>query len=195
MKKRKAVIATENQGKLQEYEMLLEPLGFELFTMSDFDVAPIVETGNTFRDNALIKAKALRNVVGEMIIADDSGLEVDALGKKPGIHSKRFSDDATDESNNTLLLKRMENERDRRARFVTVIVLLDKDGSTRFFEGYLDGYIHTQREGDNGFGYDPLFIPAGYTKTLAELNTSEKNRISHRANALKKVVRFLEMQD
>ena len=188
----KIVIASSNKGKLKEYESLLKPLGFEIFSLFDFPDLNIIESGTTFSENALLKAKALKKRTNELVLADDSGLEVTALNNRPGVYSKRFSKEGTDHANNLKLLDVMEKEADRSARFITVIVLLDKDHREHYFKGILEGYIHTKTEGNNGFGYDPLFIPAGYHQTLAELDITVKNKISHRAKALRKVLDYLQ---
>lgn len=187
----KIILATANKGKLKEYENLLKPLKYEVFSLFDFPDLTIIESGTTFEENALLKAKTLRKRTSEIILADDSGLEVAALNKLPGVYSKRFSKEGTDDANNHKLLEVMQTKTDRSARFVTVIVLLDKDNQEHYFKGILEGYIHTTMEGTNGFGYDPLFIPAGYHQTLAELDLSIKNKISHRAKALKQVLEYL----
>ena len=187
------MIASKNKGKLKEYEAMLKPLKFELFSLFDFPELNIIESGATFEENALLKAKSLRRKTKEMIIADDSGLEVEALNNKPGVFSKRFSKEGTDEANNAKLLKLMENEISRKARFVSVIVLLKSDGEVHYFKGVLEGYIHTVSIGEQGFGYDPIFLPSGYTQTLAELDLSVKNKISHRAKAFKKVLDYLKL--
>jgi len=189
---KKLFIATKNMGKMAEYERLLEPLGFELFSLADLDIGEIEETEDTFEGNARIKARAVRALTKEMILADDSGLMVDALDGKPGIHSKRFSKEATDEANNQRLLKTMENESERSAKFVAVICLYLKNGEMRMFRGECHGYIHTACEGTNGFGYDPLFIPLNYTNTLAELGPEVKNKISHRKKAIDKLLSYIE---
>lgn len=188
---KKIAVATANLGKLQEYEKMLEPLGFEVFSLRDFQIDEIEETGDTFLKNALIKAHALKRHTREMVIADDSGLEVAHLNNQPGVFSKRFSKEATDQANNALMLEKMQDAYHRDAKFVCVIVLIDKEGHMESFRGELHGYIHTALEGEEGFGYDPLFIPVGYTKTLAELGLSEKNKISHRFKALNKVIDYL----
>ncbi|MFH5882109.1 RdgB/HAM1 family non-canonical purine NTP pyrophosphatase [Liberiplasma polymorphum] len=188
---KKIIIATKNKGKLLEYEKILQPLGFEVFSLFDFDLEEIQETGDTFLKNALLKAHAVRKHTTEMVLADDSGLEVAALNNAPGVHSKRYSNEGTDLANNLKMLETMKHEYNRQAKFVTMIVLIDKSGHIESFKGELHGYIHTALEGDEGFGYDPLFIPVGYTKTLAELGFDAKNKISHRARALQKVVDYL----
>ncbi|MFP4286645.1 MAG: RdgB/HAM1 family non-canonical purine NTP pyrophosphatase [Candidatus Izemoplasmataceae bacterium] len=188
---KKIVVATANLGKLEEYEKMLEPLGFEVFSLRDFHMDDIEETGDTFLKNALIKAHALKRHTREMVIADDSGLEVAYLNNKPGVYSKRFSPEGTDLANNLLMLEQMKSAYHRDAKFVCVIVLIDKEGHMESFKGELHGYIHTALEGEEGFGYDPIFIPVGYTKTLAELGINEKNKMSHRSKALHKMIDYL----
>ncbi len=182
------VVATKNKHKLREYEDILVPHGFDVFSLFDFPLDEPEETGRDFLENALIKARALRRATKEPVIADDSGLEVFALDARPGVMSKRYAKEGSDRANNEKLLAEMQHHHDRRARFVTVIALLEKDGTHRFFSGELHGYIHTETAGETGFGYDPLFIPVGHTRTLAELGSRMKNKISHRARALQKLL-------
>ena len=189
---RKIVIATHNEHKLREYQVMFEHLKFEVFSLNDFPCDAIPETEETFFDNAKLKAKAVKNETDYMVLADDSGLIVEALDGLPGVHSKRFSETETDAANNEKLLDLMRNEYDRSARFVTAVCVIDEDGTTHRFEGELHGYIHTACVGEEGFGYDPLFIPVGYTKTLAELGMDVKNKISHRARCLQKVIDYLD---
>ncbi len=186
------VLATQNANKIDEIAPHLEYLHYTVDTLADFagDVV-IKEKGSTLEENALLKARALRTHTSAMVLADDSGLEVDALGGKPGVMSKRFSNEGTDDANNRLLLEKMANERNRRATFKTVMALIEEDGSEHIFEGTLPGYIHTALEGEEGFGYDPLFIPVGYSKTLAALGMDVKNTISHRRKCLERVLQFL----
>ncbi len=191
---KKIIIATRNPDKLQEYQSMFEHLKFELFSLADFDMPDVEETADNFFDNAVLKAKAVRRVARECVLADDSGLEVNALNGLPGVKSKRFSEAGTDRANNEKLLKLMENEVERQARFVTTICLIEKNGDIKRFEGELHGYIHTACEGENGFGYDPLFIPVGYTKTLAELDSEIKNKMSHRARCFQQVVDHFESE-
>lgn len=191
---KKMVIATRNKGKLAEYEYMLQPLGYELFSMFDFPVPEVIETGKTFLENARLKAEAMRQHTREMILAEDSGLIVDALGGAPGVYSSRYSKAGTDIGNNEKLLAELASHHDRRARFVAVIVLIQASGEMRVFQGELPGYIHTECSGELGFGYDPLFIPIGHTETLAELGPNTKNRLSHRARALRQLLDYLQAE-
>ena len=188
------VIATKNPNKVTEMTNLLEPLGYEVKTLYDYpEIGPIEETGDTFKENALIKAKTLAQHTGTMCIADDSGLEVFALDKAPGVYSARYAgDNATYDNNNKKLLKEMKRKTDRKARFVTVICLYEEGQEPLFFESTLNGEIAKEFKGLNGFGYDPLFIVKGTDKHLAEYSLQEKNEFSHRAKALKKLIDYLK---
>lgn len=195
---KKIFVATRNEGKVKEIRSYLAPMGYEIFSLIDVPEFPeIEETGSTFEENALIKAKALFNLVKIPVIADDSGLEVDLLDSRPGVYSARFSgDDATDERNNSKLLEELGDSglNERTAIFRCVIALYD-GLSVRYFEGTCEGNIAFQFKGTNGFGYDPLFVPRGYTQTFAELDVKIKNRISHRGKALQSLVKYLELEN
>ncbi|MCD7960200.1 MAG: XTP/dITP diphosphatase [Ruminococcus sp.] len=190
----KIVVASNNAGKLREIRSILEPFGFE--TLSQKQVGyelDVEETGTTFQENAAIKAQAVFDALHCAVIADDSGLVVDALDGAPGIYSHRFAGaDATDaQRNNKLLemLKDMPTEK-RMARFICAICYMDENGKQHFFEGKCEGIIGTQLRGENGFGYDPLFYVGG--KSMAEYSTAEKNQMSHRAEALRQLEKYLE---
>ncbi len=188
------VIATHNAHKLDEYRLLLEPLKIEVYSLADFHIDEIKETGETFAHNARLKARAVKKHTDMLVLADDSGLEVEALHGLPGVHSKRYSAAATDQANNAKLLQAMSQATNRAARFVAVVCLIDEAGEEHLFEGELHGYIHTAEAGNGGFGYDPVFIPVGHTATLAELGMATKNKLSHRARVLRKVLHFLEQR-
>lgn len=195
-KKLKLLLATHNQGKVQELEGLLTDLPVELFSLSDYpDLPNVVEDGVTFKENAVLKAETICNLTGEMVLADDSGLEVDYLDGRPGVYSARFAGEkASDAENNDLLLKLMQSvpaER-RGARFTCVIALARPGQPTRTVEGHCPGRIATAPAGDKGFGYDPLFIPAGEKQTFAQLDRETKNRISHRGRALEQAREILK---
>jgi len=195
---KKVFIATKNTGKVKQLRSFLVPMGYEIFSLIDAPEFPeIKETGTTFEENALIKAKALYDVVKIPVLADDSGLEVDLLQGRPGVLSARFSGEgATDEKNNAKLLKELGDSvlSERTARFRCIIALYD-GLSARYFEGTCEGNIGFQLKGANGFGYDPLFVPGGYTQTFAELGVEIKNRVSHRGKALQSLVKFLELEN
>ena len=155
----------------------------------------IEETADTFQDNALLKAKHVYNKYNKNCFADDSGLEVEALNNEPGVFSARYAGvPKSDEKNTGKLLKNLEGIENRKARFRTVIALI-LDGKEYLFEGIIEGTIAQQPIGTNGFGYDPVFIPAGYTKTFAQMTAEEKNQISHRAIAVSKMNEFLKAQN
>lgn len=189
MNNMKIVAATGNKHKIEEIESITKKFGMNVITKAEAGVGDleVEETGTTFEENSLIKAEAIMKATGMPAIADDSGLEADALNGAPGIYSARFSGEgATDESNNAKLLKLMENipDDERSARFVSVVTLCFPDGTVVAARGECPGTLRRSPRGDGGFGYDPLFVPVGYDKTYAEISAEEKNIISHRAKAL-----------
>lgn len=190
----KMIAATNNKHKLEEIRAILKELKIEIISLAEegLDIE-IEENGNTFRENALIKARGINCITGKAVIADDSGLEVEALFGEPGVRSARYSGETgpdKDQKNNEKLLEAMENipKSRRTARFCSTIAAVFPDGKEIVAEGFVYGKIGYQEAGENGFGYDPLFIVDGYGKTMAELSAEEKNRISHRANALNQFV-------
>ena len=189
MNNMKIVAATGNKHKIEEIESITKKFGMNVITKAEagVDDLEVEETGTTFEENSLIKAEAIMKATGMPAIADDSGLEADALNGAPGVYSARFSGEgATDESNNAKLLKLMENipDDERSARFVSVVTLCFPDGTVVAARGECPGTLRRSPRGDGGFGYDPLFVPVGYDKTYAEISAEEKNIISHRAKAL-----------
>ena len=187
---REFVLASANPGKLKEMRALLTAGGISMRPQSDFDLSDIEETGLSFVENAIIKARAVSTASGMPAIADDSGLEVDALDGEPGVRSARFAGaHGDDQANNALLLERLANipETQRTARFRCVIVALahPADPAPIICEGVWEGLIAGCARGDGGFGYDPLFLPRGMSVTAAELEAREKNCLSHRAQALR----------
>lgn len=189
------IVATRNQGKLKEIRALLAPLDIVVRGVAEFPELPeVVEDGLTFAANAEKKAATIARLTGRLTLADDSGLEVAALGNAPGIHSARYAGaDADDAANNRKLLAAMAAipPGQRVAAFVCVMALCAPDGSCRTFAGRLCGEIILEERGTDGFGYDPLFVVAGSERTLAEIPLDEKNRISHRAQALAQVAAVL----
>ena len=187
------VVATKNRHKIIEFKAMLEPLGYTILSLYDFDEFPeIIEDKDTFRGNAQKKAQELREYLQKTVIADDSGLEVEALNNEPGVYSARYAgEDVTYDDNNKLLLKNLENIENRKARFVTCMCYFDISGEVLFFEDYLHGSIAKEYKGTNGFGYDPIFIPDGDSKHLAEYSLEEKNKISHRGKAFRKLVDYI----
>ena len=193
---KKLVIASGNKGKLLEMSALLAPLEFEVHTQSEFNVSDVPETGTTFVENAIIKARHAAECTGLPAIADDSGIEVDALGGAPGVYSARFSaPDASDEKNNALLIEKLRDvpEDQRTARYRSVIVYMRhaKDPSPVICEGSWEGQIVLEPQGDGGFGYDPYFYLADCGCTSAELPADKKNTLSHRGKALRELVEKL----
>ena len=180
------VLATRNPGKVAELRARLEGLSVALVSAADVDGAPEVdEDRDTLRGNAEKKARALHAHTGRPALADDTGLEVDALGGAPGVRSARFAGpDADDAANRAHLLRHLENADDRSARFRTVLAFTD-GADTHFFDGVCEGTITRDERGDGGFGYDSLFVPAdGDGRTFAQMDKTEKNAISHRGRAL-----------
>jgi XTP/dITP diphosphohydrolase len=187
---RDVLVATTNRGKLREYEELLAGLPLRLRFVQDLADPPAEppEDADTFVENAIAKARDYARDSGLLTIADDSGLEVAALDGAPGVRTKRyFGDGIADAERNRRLLERMRDVRDRSARFVCVTALAWPDGRVETFEGVCDGRIAKAPAGTNGFGYDPVFQPAGYDRTMAELPSEVKNRISHRGRAAAKL--------
>ena len=197
MKEECFVLASHNKAKLIEMRDILGQLGIRVISQAEagVDVEP-EETGLTFEENAVIKARAVMEASGFPAVADDSGLMVDALGGAPGVYSARYGGghDRTDADRNTLLLKNLENEEHRSAKFVSVIAVAWPDGRVLTARGEVHGEIAREERGSNGFGYDPLFrLPDG--RHMAELSSEEKNSISHRGNALRELKRILTELD
>lgn len=187
----KLVFATNNAHKLQEVAAMLGS-EYELLSLSDIGCSEdIPETADTFSGNALQKARFVREHYGYDCFADDTGLEVTALGGDPGVRSARYAGNHDSEANMTKLLAALDGKEDRSAQFRTVIALL-LNGEEHLFEGIVTGHISEQRQGDGGFGYDPIFVPDGYTESFAELGMDVKNSISHRGRAVRKLVEFLK---
>ncbi|MES2822271.1 MAG: RdgB/HAM1 family non-canonical purine NTP pyrophosphatase [Pseudomonadota bacterium] len=189
----KIVIASNNAGKLWEFQHLLSGCGFELLPQSDFKVKDADETGSTFAENAIIKARHACALTGLPAIADDSGIEVDALNGRPGVYSARYSGPgASDADNNTKLLTELANVSmgKRTARYQAVLAYMRHadDPTPILCHGSWEGVILTEARGNNGFGYDPLFYIPSHNCTAAELEKAEKNRISHRGLAMSKLL-------
>lgn len=190
--KKKLVFATNNAHKLTEVRAMVGE-DFEILSLNDIGChADIPETADTLQGNAVMKARFVRDNYGLDCFADDSGLEVEALGGAPGVHSARYATDGHDHrANIAKLLREMDGQGDRQARFRTVIALMT-DAGTLCFEGEMRGEIMTEEHGTNGFGYDPVFRPEGHEETFAEMTDDEKNAISHRARAVAKLVAHLK---
>ncbi len=183
---RPIVLATRNEGKIREFRRILADFPIEIKSLGDFGPIPdVVEDGETFEDNAVIKARHTARILGLPAIADDSGLEVAALGGAPGIKSARYAGEAADDRGKNLkLLNALEGIEDRKARFVCVLAIAVPRGPALIYEGICEGAIALEMKGGNGFGYDPVFYFPPLGKTFAELSADEKNRVSHRGKAL-----------
>lgn len=189
---KKLVFATNNAHKLEEIRAILGDK-VEILSLNDIDChADIPETADTLQGNAALKAQYIYENYGLDCFADDTGLEVEALNGAPGIYSARYADGEghDSEANMKKLLSEMQDKENRKARFRTVICLIE-DGKEHFFEGIVNGSIIRERKGGAGFGYDPVFMPDGYSETFAEMGNDEKNKISHRARAVQKLCEYL----
>lgn len=185
MTSRTIIVASNNEHKMREIKKILS--GFVIKKASEVvENFAVEETGESFCENAYLKAKALSKYTDDIVLADDSGLEVFALNNEPGIFSSRYSKEGTDESNLDKLLKNLDHIRDRRARFVCCMVSI-VNGEIIQKVGYVYGSIIDKPKGENGFGYDPVFVPEGYNKTFAEMSAEYKNGLSHRRDALEKI--------
>lgn len=183
------VFATNNQKKLKEIKQILEPIGVKVNSLSDLNIdVDIEETGETFEENALIKARAIHELTGKTVLADDSGLEVFYLDNAPGVYSARFLGEDTEYTvKNQYIIDKLEsaNEDERGARFVTVIACVYRGGEEFVVRGEVNGVIAKEQQGVNGFGYDPIFFVESIGKTFANMSDDEKNSISHRGIALR----------
>jgi len=186
------IIATKNAGKVKEFQKLFSEKAITIKSLLDFKNCPdIEENGETFVENAVIKAKAIAHYFNKVAIADDSGLAIDALDGKPGVYSARYAgEQKNDQDNMEKVLRELEGVpfAERTARFHCALAVAFPDGRTKVVEGTCEGYISEEPKGTHGFGYDPIFYVPDKEKTMAELSGEEKNEISHRANALKKLL-------
>lgn len=187
------LVASSNQRKRKELISMLKPMGIKVVTPEGLGGIPeIKETGKTFEENATLKAVQIAKLKKIHVFADDSGLEVEALDNRPGVLSARYAGpNASDRDRIKKLLSEMEGKTNRKARFVSVVAIADPNGEVKTFRGEVRGQIINEPRGSFGFGYDPIFVPDGYTKTFAELPEELKNQISHRANAIKLACKFL----
>lgn len=196
---RRLIFATGNEHKMVEIREILGELPVEILSMKDVGIkADIVENGNTFEENALIKAKEVCKLAGEMVLADDSGLEIDYLNGEPGIYSARYmGEDTSYRIKNQNLIDRLEGVPDekRTARFVCAIAAAFPDGRSFVVRGTIEGIIGYEERGTNGFGYDPIFYLPERGESTAEIPPEEKNSISHRGNALRKMKELLEREE
>lgn len=194
------IAASKNQHKIKEIEAITSQFGMEIIPRDKAGIpdVDIEEDGTTFEENSYKKAFGIMKLCGEITIADDSGLEVDCLDGAPGVYSARFAgEDGNDQANNDKLKKLLKDVpyEKRTGRFVSVITMVYPDGTYLTARGQVEGHIVLEERGPNGFGYDPLFIPEGYDITFGEFDPEEKNKISHRSNALKELKRQLEQKN
>ena len=191
MKKHRIVFATGNAGKKKEIRQIMADLGCEVVSMKEAGANPeIVENGTSFAENAEIKARAVWNCTGDIVLADDSGLVVDYIGGEPGIYSARYmGEDTSYDIKNANLLERLEGvpKEKRTARFVCAVAAVFPDGSEKVVRGTIEGYIGDEPQGENGFGYDPIFYVDAYGCSTAAMSREQKNAISHRGNALRRM--------
>lgn len=189
----KLVIASNNKGKIKEYKQLLEPFGYDVISQSEAGInIEVEETGTTFAENSALKARAIRKIADVCaVLADDSGLEIDALNGEPGVYSARYGGLKTDEDRNSLVLEKMKDVPDekRTARFVCTIHFIKENGEEIAVSGKVEGKIGYEPLGENGFGYDPIFMYGD--KSFAQVSADIKNSVSHRANALKMLIERL----
>lgn len=191
------VAASRNQHKISEIEAITQKFGMHIISRDDAGIPDfeIEEDGETFEENSFKKANEIMKICGKITIADDSGLMVEYLGGAPGVYSARFAgEDGNDAKNNEKLLNLLEGVpyKERKAKFVSVITMVFPDGTYLSARGECEGHILESPEGENGFGYDPLFVPDGYQRTFAQLLPEEKNQISHRAKALEELEKLLK---
>ncbi|MRH42939.1 XTP/dITP diphosphatase [Aquibacillus halophilus] len=192
------LIATKNEGKIKDFRQLFSKYGIEILSLLDLDFnQDIEETGTTFEENAAIKAETIAKQFQIPVLADDSGLEIDALDGRPGIYSARYAGEKKDDQANLhKVLKELKGipNKDRTARFVCVLALARPNIQTIFKKGTCEGIIGGSPVGENGFGYDPIFYPLGHSATMAQMTHKEKNEISHRSNAIKQLDDWLSLE-
>ena len=194
----KLILATQNENKIIELKRLLtEYPQYEVLSLSDLNIIDdIEETGTTFESNARLKAQYIYNLIGYACLADDSGIEIEALNNEPGVYSARYLGEQTSyELKNRNILDRLINQKNRKARFVSVVCLILSDNEIVTFEGVMAGSIGFEPKGGNGFGYDPIFVPHGYDISYAQMELDTKNQLSHRGQALRKAVEYLEKRN
>ena len=186
------IIASQNQNKLVEFKKILGDK-INLFSLSDIGLnQEIPENEKTIKKNAMFKAKFVNTQTGKNVFADDTGLEIDSLNGEPGVYAARYSGvDRNSDKNIELVLRKLKNKANRNSRFKTIISLII-DGKSVNFEGVVEGKITEEKRGSNGFGYDPIFQPNGYSSTFGEMSLNEKNKISHRSIAINKMVKYLK---
>lgn len=193
MKLEEIVFASHNEGKIKEIKKLLAPYGIKVKSALDMNLPDVEETGKTFEENSLLKSRTIAKLVNMPCLADDSGFCVDALNGAPGVYSARYAPNRDFDKGMEKLLAEMEKSpnKSRNAHFSCVISLAWPDGQYKVFAGQVDGKIAFHKMGAGGFGYDPLFVPEGFTSSFAQMSQEEKNKISHRGRAVEKLKDFL----
>lgn len=188
------MIATTNKGKIKEFMHMLEPLGYRVKSLLDFEeVMDIEENGTTFAENALIKARAVYDLLHIPVISDDSGLAINHLDGAPGIYSARYlGKDTSYEYKNNCIIEQLKAAKDRRCQYICAIAYIDEQGKEHMFEGVMQGLIAYEPIGDKGFGYDPIFYYEPFSTTLANVTEERKNKESHRGLALAKLIAYME---
>ena len=188
------VFASHNAGKIMEIKELLQPFGINVKSALDMKLPDVEETGSTFAENSLLKSQTIAELTGLPCIADDSGLCVDALNGAPGVYSARYAPNRDFDKGMEKLLAEMAQSpnKSRKAHFSCVISLAFPNGGYELFEGRVDGHIAAEKQGNGGFGYDPLFIPDGFAKSFAQMSKDEKNQVSHRGRAVEKLKAYLK---
>lgn len=194
---KKIMIATSNQHKVEEFKTMLEPIGYDVVSLLDLDQEiEIEETGTTFQENAYIKAKTIHDLLGIAVIADDSGLAVNAMNGEPGIYSARFlGRDTSYDVKNQYIIDQCIHADDKGAQFVCAIAYVRSDGTHDVFTGVVEGEIYDHMEGAKGFGYDPIFYYPPFKTTLANVSEDQKNAVSHRGKALVKLIECMQKEE
>jgi XTP/dITP diphosphohydrolase len=195
---REIIIATKNAGKVKDFETLFSPKGFKVKSLLDFpEIEDVEETGVTFAENAKLKAEAISSALNKPVIADDSGLAIDALNGEPGVYSARYAGENKDDNANIEKVLQKLNDvpfEKRTARFHCALAIAVPGKRTEIVEGTCEGHILEEKRGENGFGYDPIFFVEKWRCSMAELTKEQKNQISHRANALKRLAPLIDAQ-
>ena len=190
------VLATNNAHKLKEVREILSPHKITVYGLNDLNLKPeeVDENANTYAGNALIKAQSIQKLTTMPIIADDSGMEIEAMDNQPGLHSARFAEQHGGHATAIkAILEELKKKDNRKARFICDIILVNEDEKPLLFEGIVNGHIADEPYGEGGFGYDPIFVADELNKTYAEMSQEEKNKVSHRGKALKKLLTYLKI--
>lgn len=192
----KLIIASNNEGKIKEYKEILEPFGYDVISQKEAGIdIEIPETGTSYRENALLKAEGIYKLTKTAVLSDDSGLSIDFLNGGPGLYSARFKSNLSQKEKNQYIIDEMKDTDNRKAKFVCSICFIFENGEKIEVQGICNGKISRKIEGERGFGYDPIFIPDGYDKTFSDIGQEEKNKISHRALAIKELIEKLKSKN